>query len=139
MAKHCTQCGAAQEEQARFCSRCGVPLVTADAAGDPLLGKVIAERYVLVEKLGQGATGTLYRAEHQTLHKRVAVKILHLQLSRDESANERFRREATTVAELENDHIVQVLDFGRTDDGRLFFAMEYLEGESLGQLIAREG
>ena len=62
-----------------------------------MLGKVIAERYLLVEKIGQGGSGTIYRGEHTTLHKKVAVKMLHAQLSPDDTALERFRREATTV------------------------------------------
>ncbi|MCU1277609.1 MAG: serine/threonine protein kinase with repeat, partial [bacterium] len=135
--RHCTQCGAATPEDARFCPRCGAPVI-ALAASDPMLGKTIAERYHLVEKIGQGGSGTIYRGEHTTLKKRVAVKVLHAQLSTDDTALERFRREATTVAELDNDHILQVIDFGRTDDNRLFFAMEFLEGEPLTKTIERE-
>ena len=64
--------------------------------------------------------------------------MLHAQLSTDDTALERFRREATTVGELDNEHILQVLDFGRTDDNRLFFAMEFLEGETLTKVLERE-
>ncbi len=135
--RHCTQCGAPTPDDARFCPRCGAP-VAATSIGDPLLGKVIADRYLLVEKIGQGGSGTIYRGDHTTLRKRVAVKILHAQLSTDDTALERFRREATTVAELDNDHILQVLDFGRTEDNRLFFAMEFLEGETLTKVLERE-
>src|SRR3954469_15880869 len=134
--RHCTQCGATQPDDARFCPGCGAAVNA--GSGDPMLGKVIADRYLLVEKIGQGGSGTIYRGEHTTLRKRVAVKILHAQLSTDDTALERFRREATTVAELDNDHILQVLDFGRTEDNRLFFAMEHLEGEPLTKVIERE-
>ncbi len=136
--RHCTQCGAEQPGDARFCPRCGTAVVATAPQGDAMLGKVVAERYLLVEKIGQGGSGTIYRGEHTTLRKKVAIKILHLQLSQDETAIERFRREATTVGEIDNDHILQVLDFGRTDDKRLFFAMEYLEGETLTKVIERE-
>ena len=135
--RHCTQCGAPTPDDARFCPRCGAA-VAAVASSDASLGQVIADRYLLVEKIGQGGSGTIYRGEHTTLRKRVAVKILHAQLSADDRAIERFRREATTVAELDNDHILQVLDFGRTDDNRLFFAMEFLEGEPLTKLVERD-
>jgi serine/threonine-protein kinase len=142
MVKHCTQCGEAQDEDARFCPRCGTPQLATPAAPapeqDPLLGKVIAERYLLVEKIGRGASGTIYRAEHTTLHKKVAVKVLHPQLSRDDTALERFRREATTVGQLDNDHILQVIDFGRADTERLFFAMEYLDGLPLSSVLDKE-
>src|SRR5262249_33556127 len=60
-------------------------------------------------------------------------------LAQSDDAVERFRREAITVCEIDNDHIPQVHDFGRAEDGRLFIAMEFLEGEPLGQLLAREG
>ncbi len=143
MVKHCTQCGEAQDDDARFCPRCGTAQLASSPAAaapeeDPLLGKVIAERYLLVEKIGRGASGTIYRAEHTTLRKKVAIKVLHPQLSRDDTALERFRREATTVGELDNDHILQVIDFGRADAERLFFAMEYLDGETLSGVIDRE-
>ncbi|HEX9103174.1 MAG TPA: serine/threonine-protein kinase, partial [Polyangia bacterium] len=135
--RHCTQCGAATPDDARFCPRCGAPVI-APSANDPMIGKVVAERYKLVEKIGQGSSGAIYRGEHTTLHKKVAVKLLHAQLSTDDTALERFRREATTVAEIENEHILQVLDYGRSDDNRLFFAMEFLEGETLTKVIERE-
>ena len=135
--RHCTQCGAATPDDARFCPRCGAPIIALSAA-DPLIGKIIAERYKLIEKIGQGGSGAIYRGEHTTLHKKVAVKLLHAQLSTDDTALERFRREATTVAEIDNEHILQVLDYGRTDDHRLFFAMELLEGETLTKVIERD-
>src|SRR5437016_4160975 len=113
--KHCTQCGAETPGDARFCPRCGTPAVAGTTGADSLVGKVVADRYLLVDKIGQGGSGTIYRGEHTTLRKKVAVKILHHQLSQDETAIERFRREATTVGEIDNDHILQVLDFGRTD------------------------
>ncbi len=138
----CSKCGEAQLPGARFCTICGAPAATeAVATTDALLGQVIADRFRLVEKLGQGKAGTVYRAEHVGLGKQVAVKILHAHLCQDEKAVERFRREATTVSQIENQHIVEVHDFGRLDgkaDGRLFFAMELLEGESLSDRIARE-
>ena len=138
MLKHCTQCGAAQEGDARFCAKCGTAIVGA-GGNDPMLGKVVVDRYLLVDKIGSGGSGTIYRAEHTTLRKKCAVKILHHQLSRDEHAIERFRREATTVGEIDNEHILQVLDFGRAEDGRLFFAMEHLEGETLTKVLERDG
>ena len=74
-----------------------------------------------------------------TLRRKVAIKVLHHELSRDDLAVERFRREATTVAEIDNEHIVEIHDFGRTPDGRLYLAMELLEGETLDAVLAREG
>ena len=83
-AARCTQCGENQAPDARFCPRCGTATV-ADAT-DPLVGQVIADRYLLTDLIGQGTSGTIYRAEHTTLKRKMAVKILHHQLSRDEAA-----------------------------------------------------
>jgi eukaryotic-like serine/threonine-protein kinase len=137
LTKHCTRCGGEFPDEALFCPACGE--TQARSVDDPLAGKVLAERYLLVERIGQGASGTVYRAEHVTLRRKAAVKILHHQLSSDENAIERFRREATTVAAIDNEHILEVLDFGRAEDGRLYFAMEYLEGESLATVLRRDG
>src|SRR4051812_343024 len=98
MLKHCTQCGEAQEGDGRFCAKCGAAIVA--VATDPMIGKVVADRYLLLDRIGQGGSGTIYKAEHTTLRKKCAVKILHHQLSQDDTAIERFRREATTVGEI---------------------------------------
>jgi serine/threonine-protein kinase len=105
---------------------------------DVLVGKVLGERFQVHEQIGQGASGTIYRGEHVTLRRKVALKVLHAELSRDDLAVERFRREATTVAEIDNEHIVEIHDFGRTPDGRLYLAMELLEGETLDGVLEKE-
>ena len=126
----CAGCKHAYAETALFCPNCGRPKVR-EAPADPLLGKLLGERFQVQELIGQGGSGTIYRAEHVTLRRKVAIKVLHNELSRDDLAVERFRREATTVAEIDNEHIVEIHDFGRTPDGRLYLAMELLEGETL--------
>ncbi|MEZ4364799.1 MAG: serine/threonine-protein kinase [Kofleriaceae bacterium] len=133
----CHSCRFQYADTALFCANCGSAKVR-DQAADPLLGKVLGERFLVQEKLGDGTSGTIYRAEHVTLRRRVAIKVLHHELSRDDLALERFRREATSVGELDNEHIVEIHDFGRAPDGRLYLAMELLEGETLDLVIARE-
>lgn len=135
--KPCSQCGHEVPIDANFCPICGHALGV--RTGDLLVGTMIAGRYLVGEKIGEGGAGAIYRAEHTALRKRVAIKVLHPQLSGDEAAVERFHREATTVSHVENDHMLQMFDFGRLDDGRLYFAMELLEGESLADLLKREG
>jgi eukaryotic-like serine/threonine-protein kinase len=133
----CTGCKHAYVDTALFCPNCGRPKVR-EVVTDPLLGKLLGERFQVQEQIGQGASGTIYRAEHVTLRRRVAIKVLHAELSRDDLAVERFRREATTVAEIDNEHIVEIHDFGRTPDGRLYLAMELLEGETLDTVLTHD-
>ncbi|HEY4057808.1 MAG TPA: serine/threonine-protein kinase, partial [Kofleriaceae bacterium] len=133
----CTGCKHGYAEAALFCPNCGRPKVR-EAPADALVGKLLGERFQVQALLGQGGSGTIYRAEHVTLRRKVAIKVLHAELSRDELAVERFRREATTVADIDNEHIVEIHDFGRTPDGRLYLAMELLEGETLDTVLARE-
>jgi serine/threonine protein kinase len=132
----CERCEREVAPDALFCPMCGAPRVRSD---DSLIGALIADRYLVHQRLGHGGSGNIYFAEHVTLRKRVAIKVLHHELSRDDLAIERFRREATTVSQIDNEHIVEVLDFGRLTDGRLFLAMEYLEGETLQDALAQQG
>ena len=133
----CSGCNHGYADSALFCPNCGRPKVRT-STGDALVGKLLGERFQVQALLGQGASGTIYRAEHVTLRRRVAIKVLHAELSRDDLAIERFRREATTVADIDNEHIVEIHDFGRTPDGRLYLAMELLEGETLDMVLQRE-
>lgn len=106
---------------------------------DPLLGATVGDRYRLVEQIGEGGMATVYRAEHQLLRKPVAVKVLHPELSTDETMAARFEGEAIAAARLEHPNVVSITDFGRTPDGRMFLVMEYLEGTPLADLIADAG
>ena len=133
----CQSCRRELAPSALFCPGCGSPRVK--DGPDALLGKVLGDRFLIVERLGHGTSGTLYRGEHVTLRRKVAIKVLHDELSRDDLAVERFRREATSVAELDNEHIVEIHDFGRTPDNRLYLAMELLEGETLDHTLTRDG
>jgi serine/threonine-protein kinase len=134
---NCANCKHGYADTALFCPNCGRPKARV-AEHDPLVGKLLGERFAVQAMLGQGGSGTIYRAEHVTLRRKVAIKVLHDELSRDDLAVERFRREATTVADIDNEHIVEIHDFGRTPDGRLYLAMEMLEGEALDAVLARE-
>lgn len=133
----CIGCKHALADTALFCPHCGRPKLR-DMASDALLGQLLGERFQIQTRIGFGGSGVVYRAEHVTLRRKVAIKVLHEELSRDELAIERFRREATTVTAIDNEHIVDIYDFGRAPDGRLYLAMELLEGESLDAVLARE-
>src|SRR5262245_40139540 len=133
----CAGCKHSYADTALYCPNCGTAKARDTEVNDPLLGKVLGERFLVHEQIGQGASGTIYRAEHVTLRRKVAIKALHTELARDDLAVERFRREATTVAEIDNEHIVEIHDFGRTPDGRLYLAMELLEGRPLDTVLER--
>ncbi len=106
---------------------------------DPLIGAVIAERYRLIERVGEGGMGAVYRGEHVALRKRVAVKFLHAEMSRIADVVARFEREAVAAANLEHPNIVAAHDFGKTKDGTFFLVMEYVDGGSLRDLLDKEG
>ncbi len=106
---------------------------------DELIGTVIGERYRLVEKLGAGGMGTVYRGEHITLKKRVAVKFLHREMSANPELVTRFEREASTAANLDHPNVVAATDFGRLPDGTFYLVMEFVEGRSLRKVIQDDG
>ncbi|RMI35159.1 serine/threonine-protein kinase [Nocardia stercoris] len=94
-------------------------------------------RYELLDLIGQGGMGQVYRARDTLTERTVAVKVLH-QGSADQVTQERFRREAKAAAALGSPHVVPIFDYGDID-GRLFIAMQLLEGEGLDALLARTG
>src|SRR5919205_3848682 len=106
---------------------------------DPMLGRVLGERYRLIARIGEGGMGTVYRAEHVVLKKRMAVKILRHHLSRDEDLVRRFQQEAIAASAIGQENIVAVTDFGRTPEGSVYFVMEELDGPSLAGLLADTG
>jgi serine/threonine-protein kinase len=111
-------------------------LIVANAAqNDPLLGRVIAEKYRLDSVAGTGATGTVYRATHLTLGRPLAVKVLARHLMDNPTAQARFRREARAASRLDHPNSVQVVDFGVEPDGITYLAMEFLEGRELYRAI----
>ncbi len=101
------------------------------------VGAVVAGRYRLTKKLGEGGMGAVFVAVQEPLGREVAVKVIIGDLAKDEQAVERFKREATTLSTLSHPNIVTIFDFGSTDDGTLFLVMELLRGESLKQRLAR--
>jgi serine/threonine-protein kinase len=122
---------------ARFCAKCGAPLPQ-EAAEDPLIGQIIGGRYKVVGVLGEGGMGRVYHAEQQlgTSVRKVAVKTLLSQYGKDPLTVARFMREVGTVSELEHPNTIKVYDFGQTDSGDFYIAMELLQGQSLDELIA---
>ncbi|MFO0556584.1 MAG: serine/threonine-protein kinase [Polyangiales bacterium] len=103
------------------------------------IGQIVAGRYRIVELLGEGGMGAVYRGEHTTLHKRVAVKFLHPELSRSTEVVSRFQREAQAAAILDHPNVVAAHDFGRDEDGSFFLVMDFVDGATLGAVLEKEG
>src|SRR6267378_3216375 len=107
--------------------------------------RLLAARYLLEKRLGRGAMGQVYLAQDQNLlTRRVAVKTVRPDILDDEDLQEgeaiaRFEREARSAASIQHPNVVDVTDFGKSPDGVFFLVMEYVEGESLYQLLRREG
>jgi predicted Ser/Thr protein kinase len=92
-------------------------------------------RYEVLETLGKGGMGVVYRAKDPELGRDVAIKVVLSWAQYDEDAMARFNREARVVAQLQHPHIVTVYDAGRTEDGLPYFVMEYIEGTDLGEIL----
>jgi serine/threonine protein kinase len=101
-------------------------------------GQLIHDRYRLLRMLGQGGMGTVYLAQHTTLARTFAVKLLNPRYAARADIAERFLQEAKAVSRIEHDNVVGVTDFGTSEDGAAFLVMEHLRGESLAALCKRE-
>jgi serine/threonine-protein kinase len=136
----CVRCGAENPPDHKFCGFCGHNLLGTSLGGrrDPLIGAVVGDRYRLLSKLGSGGMGTVYKVEHVRMGKIMALKLLHGDLSRDESMIRRFNREARAASRLSSRHTVQVFDYGQSD-GLVYIVMEYLRGRDLGRLLSEFG
>jgi eukaryotic-like serine/threonine-protein kinase len=98
-----------------------------------------AGSYRLIEKLGEGGMGEVYRAAHTRLERKAAVKMIRPDRLGSELAQRRFEREVRAVSGLTHPNTIALYDFGRADDGRFYFAMEHLEGLDLERLVGRHG
>ncbi|HYO74223.1 MAG TPA: serine/threonine-protein kinase, partial [Archangium sp.] len=109
--------------------------------GDPLIGRVLNDKFRIVEALGSGGMGRVYKAVQSPLERLVALKVLNPQYSegKDPGFQKRFFLEAAVTAKLRHPNTVTVIDYGSTDDGVLYIAMEYLEGQTLAQLLTQHG
>jgi predicted Ser/Thr protein kinase len=101
--------------------------------------QIIAGRFKIEREIGTGGMGTVYLATHLGLERRVAVKIIRSEIAGDEDVADRFLREARTMAKLRHSHAAMIFDAGSLPDGRHFIVMEFVEGETLSQALAREG
>ena len=159
----CPKCGYQNDEGQHFCGGCGtqmfspqpissarpsapvsnaVPAVAADysmTTTDPLIGRIIEDRYRIEARIGAGGMGTVYQATRLMIGDAVALKVLHAEQVADPQAAERFRREAQAAARLKHPNAVSIYDFGVSREGLVFLAMELVEGQSLRSIIKQQG
>ncbi len=140
----CPKCRTAYPTAGRStCAQDGTRLIDAEeyarSRSDPLLGRTIAGRFHVIERIGTGGMGTVYRAKQSGLDREVALKVLKRELVSDRDTVARFHREAKAMSLLMHPNTVRVFDFGEDDDGYLYLAMELLEGELLTAWIERDG
>jgi eukaryotic-like serine/threonine-protein kinase len=132
--KRCPACGLKYADEN---DRCFVDKAVLEPLPDDRIGTVLIGRYVIEEKLGEGGMATVYRARNTLVERPVAVKIMNRILANDEGLKERFRREAKNAAAVAHPNIIDIYDYGETDDGTPFLVMELLEGQTLNGLIER--
>src|SRR6266576_1823219 len=138
----CPRCGRRYPNEVVVCPSDHTPLqadaTIADVPVDPLIGRTFEGKYRLDELLGGGGMGTVYRATHLLIDRPVALKVLSQRFVGDQTAQQRFRREARAAGRMQHPNAVTVTDFGATEDGYLYIVMEMLEGRTLRDLVAHE-
>ncbi|MDD9969586.1 MAG: serine/threonine-protein kinase, partial [Myxococcales bacterium] len=132
LVKRCPHCDSRFRRDLSYCPIDGTPLATPE---DPFLGLTIAGRYHVEEKLGEGGMGVVYRARHQVIGRDVALKFLYPDLCKNERQRKRFLGEARAANQIDHDHIIDISDYGETEDGLVYMVMEYLQGQPLSSEI----
>ncbi|RYE88440.1 MAG: serine/threonine protein kinase, partial [Myxococcales bacterium] len=116
-----------------------MPEATAGATNaDPLIGQVLSERYRIDAVLGIGGMGAVYQGEHLLMHKRVAIKLLHPEMTLLPEAVSRFEREAMAAGHIEHPNVATAYDFGKLASGSFFLVLEFVEGQSLRDRLLQQ-
>jgi serine/threonine-protein kinase len=133
--KVCPHCGTEYETAARFCPADGTAL--RPKGSDSLIGSVLAERYHILKRIGEGGMGRVYLGEHVKMNRQCAIKVMSPALLNDAESASRFAREASSAARIIHPNVAAVFDYGESD-GLVYLVMEYVDGEPLSRLLARE-
>lgn len=106
-----------------------------DLPSTAIIDKVINDRYEVLEQVGHGIFGAVFKAWHRQMEKEIAVKVLFQQLEQEDRGFQRFHREAQAISALMHPHIVKVYDFGVSTQGRPYMVMDYVEGHNLRDIL----
>lgn len=144
----CPKCDSENKDTARFCSNCAAPLKRVEEAVHTQTlethterltrGTVFAERYEIIEKLGKGGMGRVYRVEDTKLNQEVALKLIKSEIAKDKKIIERFKNELKTARMIAHKNVCRMFDLGE-EDGVHFITMEYVSGEDLKSFLRRSG
>jgi eukaryotic-like serine/threonine-protein kinase len=138
----CPTCGTQYDFGVMICPKDGTPLTSwkepVTGEFDPVIGSKIGD-YTVEKRVAQGGMGIVYRAVHSVIGRQVAVKVLRPEMAANEQQVERFLAEAKAISAIRHRGIVNVENFGKLPDGRQYMVMEFLEGEPLDVVLAREG
>ena len=116
------------------CKACGTPLVSMRDADD-LVGTIVDGRFEILATLGKGGMGVVYRAKQRSIGREVALKLIDRRFDDDVVAVKRFLREAKLASQLAHPNTVGVIEFGQSEDGRLYLAMELVRGKTLHAIV----
>jgi serine/threonine protein kinase len=148
MSIRCPECQAENSEDSRFCKRCATPLprpISPEMANAPTLiyssplpelapGSIFAERYLIIDKLGKGGMGKVYKALDQEINESVALKLIKPEIAADREAIERFQNEIKIARRITHKNICRMYHLGREKDA-FYITMEYVQGENLKKMI----
>jgi tRNA A-37 threonylcarbamoyl transferase component Bud32 len=110
-----------------------------DLARDPLVGQVLSQRYRILAKLGEGAMAAVYLAEHTGVGATIVLKVLLPELASEPQAVDSFLREARIASEIHHDNVIDIFYSGRSPEGHVFLAMEYVDGATLFDVLEKDG
>jgi serine/threonine-protein kinase len=139
MAKICPVCGTEFTDESAFCPADGSTLRSKESEAGDLVGQVIADRYLVQKKLGEGGMGAVYLAKHVRLPKQAAIKVLRPEMLADSASVARFNQEAANASQIEHEGVARVFDYGETADGTVYLAMEFVKGRSLRDVLDQDG
>src|SRR5215470_13870556 len=153
--KKCPQCNQEYQDEVQFCNRDGSNLL--DARGlssnsgaqtatqskseenDSMIGRVIAGRFRVLSKVGEGGMGSVYKAQHIKINRLTAIKVLTSELANNQEFVARFQREAEMASQIDHPNAVAIYDFGEAENGIIYLAMEFENGRPLSSILVEQG
>ena len=134
--KRCPKCNQTYDDRYVVCPTDRTALIAEGPPADPMVGRMLDNRYKVVSKIGEGGMGAIYKAVHTEMGRTCAIKLMTAISTGNEDAVARFKREAKMASRIDNPHAVIIYDFGVAETGMLFLAMEFIDGKPLSRLMA---